>query len=112
MASEPDIVEIYVNKETKEVLQYIPAADMMIDGEDLPKGAIYVTQININDVIETNVNAIMVCPHDCSYDDCNHRGEHLSTHNCEEDCHVYGHKGGCYLAEFTPLPDGDEEEIG
>ena len=109
---EPDIVEIYVNKETKEILEYIPATGTLDSGDELPKGAIFITQININDVIEMSNAAIMVCPHTCDNEDCNHRGEHMSTHNCEEDCHVFGHKGGCYLAEFTPLPDGDEEEIG
>jgi hypothetical protein len=52
MASEPNVVEIYVDIETKELLIYIPAADMLDNGEDLPKDAAFVKQININDVID------------------------------------------------------------
>jgi len=52
MASEPNIVEIYVDINSKDILTYIPAADMLDNGEDLPKDAIFITQININDVVD------------------------------------------------------------
>ena len=52
MSNEPNIVELYVDIITKELLIYIPAADMLDNGEDLPKDAAFVKQININDVID------------------------------------------------------------
>ena len=52
MASEPNIVEIYVDVDAKDVVIYIPAADMLTNGEDLPKNTVFIKQININDVVD------------------------------------------------------------
>jgi hypothetical protein len=54
MASEPNIVEIYVNKETKEILHYIPAAGMLDNGKDIPKDVIFVVQINLDTLVFSN----------------------------------------------------------
>ena len=56
MASEPNIVEIYIDILSRDVLTYIPAADMLDNGEDLPEDAIFITQININDVVNEALN--------------------------------------------------------
>jgi hypothetical protein len=56
MASEPNIVEIYIDILSRDVLTYIPAANMLDNGEDLPKDAIFITQININDVVNDALN--------------------------------------------------------
>ena len=56
MASEPNIVEIYIDILSRDVLIYIPAADMLDNGEDLPQDAIFITQININDVVNDALN--------------------------------------------------------
>jgi hypothetical protein len=115
---EPNIVEIYVDRTTKGILEYCPASGMVGDGEDLPEDAIFITQININDVIEEaeeETKMIMICPHveHCCADECIHVEEHEADETCEKDCFVYDYKGGCFVAEFTPLDDvGDEEEIG
>lgn len=52
MANEPNIVEIYIDILSRDVLIYIPAADMLTNGEDLPEDAIFVNQINIDDVVD------------------------------------------------------------
>lgn len=53
---ESDIVEIYVDPTTKQILEYSPAADIVLSGGqeeiDLPEDAIFVIQINIDDVIQ------------------------------------------------------------
>lgn len=56
MSNEPNIVEIYIDILSRDVLTYIPAADMLDNGEDLPKDAIFITQININDVVNEALN--------------------------------------------------------
>jgi len=56
MSNEPNIVEIYIDILSRDVLIYIPAADMLDNGEDLPKDAIFITQININDVVNEALN--------------------------------------------------------
>ena len=56
MSNEPNIVEIYIDILSRDVLTYIPAADMLDNGEDLPKDAIFITQININDVVNDALN--------------------------------------------------------
>jgi hypothetical protein len=58
MASEPDNVEIYVNKETKEILHYIPAAGMLDNGEDLPFGdhIVFITNINLDELDEEDIS--------------------------------------------------------
>ena len=90
MASEPNIVEIYVDRVTRQVLEYIPAAGTLSNGEDLPAAAFFITQINLDTFDDST--PIMVCPHKCKHEDC---------------------EGGCHMAEFTPVDDiGDEEEIG
>jgi hypothetical protein len=51
MASESDVVEIYVRRSTRELVVYIPAAGMTEDGDDLPDDAVMATSINIDDVL-------------------------------------------------------------
>ena len=52
MASESDIVEIYVRKSNREVIINIPAVGMIIDeGDDLPDDAVFAASINIDDVL-------------------------------------------------------------
>lgn len=51
MSSEPNIIEIYVNPRTKEILHYIPAAGMLDNGEDLPKDSIFAIQINLDTLV-------------------------------------------------------------
>jgi len=109
---EPNIVEIYVDRVTRQVLEYIPAAGTMSNGEDLPAAAFFITQINLDTFDHST--PIMVCPHECEGpSDCEHFGEHEEDENCSKDCFAHGHIGGCHMAEFTPVDDvGDEEEIG
>lgn len=115
MASEPNIVEIYVDRTTKGILEYCPASGMVGGGEDLPEDAIFITQININDVIEKaeeETKMIMICASakKCSVDFCPHNKEHEELLDCEATC---GQENAvCFVAEFTPVDDiGDEEEI-
>lgn len=116
---EPDIVEIYVNRKTKEILHFIPAAGILDSGEDLPEDAVFVTQINIDHAIidseETKV--IMICPaaKECNLTErdggpCMHSKEHEEDDTCSIPC-AEG-VSQCFTAEFTPVDDvGDEEEI-
>lgn len=112
---EPNIVEIYVDPTTKGILEYCPASGMVGDGEDLPEDAIFITQININDVIaDAESKVIMICPDakDCNETAfCPHAEEHEDRTTCSLGCGP--DVGGCFVAEFTPVDDvGDEEEIG
>ena len=52
MASEPNIVEIYVDKETKEIYHFLPATGTLDNGEELPETAVFCVQINIDDTIK------------------------------------------------------------
>jgi len=56
MASEPNIVEIYVDPTTKSILEYVPAADVVLNGgveePNLPEDAIFIVQINIDQVVQ------------------------------------------------------------
>ena len=56
MSNEPNIVEIYIDILSRDVLTFIPAANMLDNGEDLPGDAIFITQININDVVDEALN--------------------------------------------------------
>lgn len=55
---EPDTVDIYVNRETKEILHYIPAAGMLDNGEDLPYGdhIVFITNINLDELDEEEIS--------------------------------------------------------
>ena len=114
MASESNVVEIYVDRVTRQVLQYIPATGTLDSGEELPATAFFITQINLDTFDDST--PIMICPHtdECDYkiETCEHYGEHEYMDGCDEDCQANEFVGGCHTAEFTPVDDvGDEEEI-
>ena len=94
-----------------QLFEYIPAAGTLSNGEDLPAAAFFITQINLDTFDDST--PIMVCPHKCKHEDCDHFGEHEADNHCDKNCFVFGIEGGCHMAEFTPVDDiGDEEEIG
>lgn len=59
MASEPDIVEIFLNKETRELIVYCPASGHDVTNDEFPDNTfdwdkwICVCQINIDDLIKS-----------------------------------------------------------
>ena len=48
MASEPNVIELYIDPETNSILEYIPATGTLDSGDDLPEDAIFVVQINFD----------------------------------------------------------------
>ena len=52
MSSEPDVVEIYIQKSTRELLVFVPAAGLTDKGEELPEDAVFAAQFNIDDVLD------------------------------------------------------------
>lgn len=52
MAIEYDLIEVYIQRETREPVIYIPAVGVTDKGEQLPEDAIFASEINIDDVID------------------------------------------------------------
>ncbi len=52
MANEPNIVEIYVDIHSYDILIYIPATGTLDSGKELPDDAVFIKQINIRDVAD------------------------------------------------------------
>lgn len=54
MSSEPPIVEIYIDPKTRQILEYVPASGHCLTTDEfgLPENAVFVTQINIDEVLQ------------------------------------------------------------
>ena len=52
MGIEFDLIEVYIRRETREPVIYIPAAEVTDKGEQLPDDAVFASQIDIDDVLD------------------------------------------------------------